>query len=201
MEMDAFEVAGRQADWTAAWHVRNEDPVGLEGLMVYVLGNHRCNFDLWHEEDRARREDMGFEYVYRAKRAIDALNQKRNDFIERMDQLLFERLRPDVATAPLNSETPGMIMDRLSILALKVFHMEEQTRRMDASESHLANCMRKVGVLVQQRKDLTAVLQALLDEIRNGKRAYKVYFQFKMYNDPATNPQLYGNKGERGRPS
>ena len=192
MKIDAFEIAKRQAEWTAAWHGRNENPAGLQGLMAFVLENHRRNFDLWHEEDRARRDDMGFEYVYRAKRAIDALNQQRNDFIERMDQLLFETLHPAVQTAPLNSETPGMIVDRLSIMALKVFHMEEQTQRTDATDAHIESCRRKVGVLTEQRNDLTGMLQALLEEIGSGKRAYKVYFQFKMYNDPALNPQLYG---------
>jgi hypothetical protein len=185
------EIADTQARWTQEWHIRDEDPVGLEGIWIFILGNHRCNFNLWHEEDCARREDMGFEYVYRAKRAIDGYNQRRNDFIERIDEQLFESLKPAVDTAPIHSETPGMIIDRLSIMALKHYHMVEQTQRAEVGEDHREQCRNKVSVIEKQREDLTRILGALLEEIRAGKRAYRVYFQFKMYNDPTTNPQLY----------
>lgn len=192
MKITASEIADMQAEWTAKWHEVDKDPSGLDGLWVFIHGNHRRNYNLWHEEDCARRDDQGFEYVYRAKRAIDAYNQQRNDFIERMDQFLFEQLKPDVANAPVNSETPGMIIDRLSIMALKVYHMVEQTERSDVSDEHRAKCEQKLGVLRQQRADLAAILEQFLREIQEGKRAYRVYFQFKMYNDPSLNPQLYG---------
>lgn len=192
MSFTAREIADKQAEWTSAWHRIDEDPLGLEGVWVFVHGNHRRNFNLWHEEDGARRDDQGYEYVVRAKRAIDAYNQQRNDFIERMDQWLFEQLKPDVASAPIHSETPGMIVDRLSILALKVYHMMEQAERTDVSPAHRATCQKKLTVLRQQRSDLTAILDQFLQEIKQGRRAYRVYFQFKMYNDPSLNPQLYG---------
>jgi hypothetical protein len=192
MSFTAGEIADKQAEWTASWHRIDEDPRGLEGVWVFIHGNHRRNYNLWHEEDCARRDDQGFEYVYRAKRAIDAYNQQRNDFIERIDQLLFEQLKPDPSAAPVNSETPGMIIDRLSILALKVYHMLEQAERSDVSEVHRTKCQEKVQLLRQQRSDLTAILDQFLQEIQTGKRAYRVYFQFKMYNDPDLNPELYG---------
>ena len=195
MKITAREIAEKQVKWTADWHQIDKDPADLEGVWTFIHGNHRRNYNLWHEEDCARRDDMGFEYVYRAKRAIDAYNQQRNDFIERIDQYLFEELKPDVQHAPINSETPGMIMDRLSIMALKLYHMIEQTQRSDATEAHLKKCQEKVEVLRQQRTDLEKILEVLLQEIREGKRAYRVYFQFKMYNDPSLNPQLYGKKG------
>ena len=189
--IQAKAIAEMQTRWTADWHQVDKDPEGLDPLWSYIHGNHRRNFNLWHEEDCARRDDMGFEYVYRAKRAIDAYNQQRNDFIERIDQWLFENLKPDTAGAPVNSETPGMIIDRLSIMALKHFHMIEQTERSDVDEAHLEKCRQKVEVLRQQRADLTEILEQFLTEISEGKRAFRVYFQFKMYNDPSLNPQLY----------
>jgi len=194
MNIKASEIAATQAKWTSDWHQIDQDPIGLSGVWTFIHGNHRRNFNLWHEEDCARRDDMGFEYVYRAKRAIDAYNQQRNDFIERIDQYLFESLKPNTDHAPINSETPGMIMDRLSIMALKVYHMIEQTERKDVSEDHIQKCMEKVSVLQQQRKDLESILEQFLEEIASGKRAYRVYFQFKMYNDPSLNPQLYSKK-------
>jgi len=194
MKITASEIADKQVQWTADWHKVDEDPKDLEGVWTFIHGNHRRNYNLWHQEDCARRDDMGFEYVYHAKRAIDAYNQQRNDFIERIDQFLFQALKPDVENAPINSETPGMIMDRLSIMALKLYHMIEQTERDDVSEEHLKKCEEKVAVLRQQRSDLQNILDQFLKEIEEGKRAYRVYFQFKMYNDPSLNPQLYEKK-------
>jgi hypothetical protein len=189
--IQASSIARQQENWTAQWHLEDQAPEGLEGIWTFIHGNHRCNYDLWHEEDCARRNDMGFEYVYHAKRAIDAYNQRRNDFIERMDETLFAQMQPQVSQAPIHSETPGMIIDRLSIMALKHYHMIEQTRRSDASAEHLEKCRARASVLTTQKQDLENILEEFLEEIRLGKRAFKVYFQFKMYNDPSTNPQLY----------
>lgn len=187
------ELAQAQADWTAAWHEREPDAPAA-GVLGLLQANHWENFSLWHEEDQARRDDCGPEHVYRAKRAIDGHNQRRNDAMERIDAFLLENLKPNPA-APLNSETPGMMLDRLSILALKEFHMREETERPDAAVEHREKCERKLAVIREQRADLTAILTRFLDEVRSGGRAFKVYFQFKMYNDPTLNPQLYGKGG------
>lgn len=190
--ISAQDIADLQKNWTEQWHDDGPyAPACNDGFNAFAEANHRRNFDLWHEEDRARRDDMGFEYVYHAKRAIDSYNQQRNDFIERMDQALFEAFKPDPDHVPVNSETPGMIIDRLSILALKVYHMREQTERIDASPEHLAKCRERLAVLQRQREDLTRILQHFLGELEQGTRAFRVYFQFKMYNDPAMNPELY----------
>lgn len=153
--------------------------------------NHLRNFSLWHEEDVARRDDLGFEAVYKAKRNIDRFNQERNNFAEQMDQAIATELRPRESGCPRNSETPGMMIDRLSILALKEYHMHEETVRADASAEHRAKCGEKLARIRRQRDDLAACLGELLTEVAAGRRTFSVYFQFKMYNDPALNPQLY----------
>ena len=174
------------------WHRSSPAAQSEEGFLRLVEENMLRNYTLWHHEDEARRDDMGFEYVYKAKRAIDAANQQRNDFVEKMDQALFatfgEGFGPDT---PMNTETPGMAIDRLSILALKEYHMREETLRQDASEEHRKKCQTKLEVIARQIADLGAGLQALLDECASGTRGFRVYFQFKMYNDPTLNPALY----------
>ncbi|HEX2860504.1 MAG TPA: DUF4254 domain-containing protein, partial [Lacunisphaera sp.] len=149
------------------------------------------NFLLWHEEDIARRDDLGFEAVYRAKRNIDRFNQERNNFAEEMDKILAATLQPRESGCPRNSETPGVMVDRLSILALKEYHMHEETARADASAEHRAKCAEKLERIRRQRADLTACLDELFAEVAAGRRTFSAYFQFKMYNDPALNPQLY----------
>lgn len=189
---DAREITASQLSWTQLWHDAPTD-FPADAFLKLVHENHRRNFDLWHQEDLARREDIGFESVYKAKRAIDGLNQQRNDFVEQMDKELVRILAPK-EDCPANSETPGMIIDRLSILALKVYHMEEQTQRADVSAEHLDRCRQKLGVIRRQRADLTQSLEDLMREVEQGRRTFRVYFQFKMYNDPSLNPQLYAKK-------
>ena len=163
-----------------------------------VEENHGFNYQLWHAEDRARREDMGYEFVYLAKREIDQCNQSRNNRMESMDEWLFSQLQPASFNAcPVNSESPGMIIDRLSILSLKSYHMHLQTQRQDASEEHKKNCASKLAIIHQQLEQLTLCLNQLLDEIREKTRTFRIYHQFKMYNDPTLNPELY----EIGLPS
>jgi hypothetical protein len=183
-----------QTGKTGEWHEHAIAP-SQEGFLALVEENHHCNFELWHEEDRARRDDLGFEHVYRAKRAIDRWNQRRNDFIEQMDRWLVERLPAFADSVPMNSETPGMIIDRLSINALRSYHMAEEAERPTAPEEQRAACRRKLTVIRQQRGDLLAALDALLREAAAGKRGFRVYFQFKMYNDPALNPEVYASRG------
>lgn len=187
---DAGSIAAQQTQLTEHWHVSEPAAQG-EGFPGLVAQNHLRNFQLWHEEDVARRNDLGFERVFQAKRAIDKFNQERNNFIEEMDKVLVAALQPAESGCPRNSETPGMIIDRLSILALKEFHMREETVRADASPAHREACGAKLARIVRQRADLTQSLAELLADVSASRRTFTVYYQFKMYNDPALNPQLY----------
>lgn len=163
----------------------------------WIAANHRCNRLLWAQEDLARRTDVGSEEIAANKRAIDRYNQQRNDAIERIDEVLLSRLA-DVsfaADAWHNSETAGAMIDRLSILALKVAAMGAQSRRADAAAEHRARCAEKLGQLVRQRDDLACCLDTLLARADEGRAFWRVYRQHKMYNDPELNPALYS----RGR--
>jgi hypothetical protein len=189
---DAAAIAAQQTRLTFLWHA--ETPAaGGEGFAGLVAQNHLRNFQLWHEEDIARRNDLGFERVFQAKRAIDKFNQERNIFIEEMDKVLVSVLQPVEFNCPRNSETPGMIVDRLSIIALKEYHMHEETVRPEASAAHKEACGAKLTRIVRQRSDLTQSLAELLADVAARRRTFAVYYQFKMYNDPALNPQLYRN--------
>ena len=190
MHFNPDEITTLQTTLTARWHEESPAATGTEFLLL-VEENHLRNFQLWHEEDIARRDDLGSERVHQAKRAIDRFNQERNNFIEEMDKVLVAALKPLEAGVPRNSETPGMMIDRLSILALKEFHMHEETVRTDASEAHRATCAEKLARIVRQRTDLTQCVGDLLADVAAGTRTFAVYYQFKMYNDPALNPQLY----------
>lgn len=191
MSHDPNETAALQARLTARWH--DETPAASgDGFLRLVGENHLRNFQLWHEEDIARRDDLGPERVRQAKRAIDRYNQERNNFIEEMDKALVAELRPAESGVPKNSETPGMMIDRLSILALKEYHMWEESERAGASDEHRVRCAEKLARIRLQRADLTQCLGELLADVAAGTRTFAVYYQFKMYNDPALNPQLYG---------
>ncbi|MCP4328600.1 MAG: DUF4254 domain-containing protein [Alphaproteobacteria bacterium] len=196
LELDVEEITALQDRQTVGWHA--DAPLETsDGLLGLVEQNHRRNFDLWHEEDQARREDRGFEHVYRAKRAIDRYNQQRNDLIERIDDAILGAAGPFEDDRAVNSETPGMIIDRLSILALKAYHMDEQARREDADAEHRSACAAKLSVIEAQRRDLAAALARLFDDFNTGSRGFRVYRQFKMYNDPDLNPQLRGSRREK----
>ena len=166
------------------------------GAWQWIEANHRFNSLLWAEEDLARRKNVPDSSIATNKRVIDGYNQKRNDAIERIDEHLLAALGEARPGARLNSETAGSVIDRLSILALKIFHMRAQTERNDAAPEHIATCRDKLARLIEQRGDLQRCLGELLADCAAGRAYFKVYRQFKMYNDPALNPYLYG--GERG---
>mgnify|MGYP003397778432 CR=1 FL=1 len=166
------------------------------GAWPWIEVNHRCNRLLWDQEDLARRRDVPDAAIAANKRAIDGYNQRRNDAIERLDEALLERIAavvPDTG-AWHNSETAGSMVDRLSILALKIFQMRAQATRADASAEHRAVCAGKLARLVLQRSELAHCLDTLLDGAAEGRAYWRVYRQFKMYNDAALNPYLYGGK-------
>jgi len=183
----------------AAWYARA--PAEVEAgadLASVVLAQHFCNFSLWNLEDQARRTDAGDAYVAGVKRAIDPWNQRRNDLMERIDERLLADLPSgDASGAEQHSETAGMIVDRLSILALKIHHMRIHAGRRD-DPALAEECGAKLTVLARQRDDLTACLDRLLEDCRAGRRFFKLYRQFKAYNDPRLNPALAASQA-RGR--
>lgn len=171
-------------------------PPEFDGAWKYIELNHRYNYLLWTEEDLARRRDVADAEIAANKRAIDGYNQKRQNAIERLDEELLKRLE---GVAPMdqawqNSETAGSIIDRLSILSLKIHHMRLQTERDDVEADHIHACREKLEVLKTQRSDLQKCLDRLLAGAVQGRVYFKVYRQYKMYNDPKLNPQLYRRK-------
>ncbi len=150
----------------------------------------------WHLEDIIRDPDIDPREALELKRRIDRSNQVRTDMVEDIDTWLRD-LYKDVKPLPeatINTESPAWALDRLSILALKIWHMREQADRTDASEEHLAKSRAKLAVLLEQRKDLTTAIDTLIEDIEAGRKYMKVYRQMKLYNDPATNPVLYAKK-------
>ncbi len=161
-------------------------------FLLLVEENHAFNYQLWHAEDRARRDDQGFEFVYRAKREIDHYNQQRNNRMEAIDDWLMKALHPLSPThCPVHSETPGMMIDRLSILALKTYHMAEQLKRTDTDATHHATCTNQLLILETQQNQLQTCLSDLLEEVYQKRKTFQTYRQCKMYNDPTLNPELY----------
>lgn len=159
-----------------------------------VERQHRANFDLWHIEDEARAPGATDADLANVKRNIDRTNQLRNDLAEQLDYMLLHWLEPQQlpnTNAPLNSESPGLIIDRLSILALKIYHTREETERTDAEPGHRERNRERLVILENQRQDLAGCLNALWRETVAGTRQFKLYRQLKMYNDPSLNPAVY----------
>jgi hypothetical protein len=197
--------------WTCAWHVEGAQPLEAVGMtlgndeaekwlamaLCIVVYQHRANFDLWHIEDEARAPGASDAELAEVKRRIDTKNQERNDLVEEVDRALItwlaERGLPN-EEAPLNSESPGLIIDRLSILALKIYHTREEAERGDAPEGHAERNRERLQILEEQRADLAGCLDALWRETLDGTRRFKLYRQMKMYNDPALNPAIYRQK-------
>ena len=181
----------------ALWH-HSEVENAYDGFLGVVCEQHKFNFLLWHEEDVARSPDADDERIAAVKRAIDGYNQQRNDWIEQVDEAIIGLLRKQQVIlrpgARLNTETPGGVIDRLSILSLRLYHMHEQAEREDADDAHRAKAEAKLAVLYEQKADLSTALDELLEDLFDGAKRLKVYRQYKMYNDPTLNPYLYGAK-------
>ena len=150
----------------------------------------------WHLEDIIRDPAIDPVAALALKRRIDRSNQERTDLVEQIDSYFYTMYSDTQPTdsATINTESPAWAVDRLSILALKIYHMQEQVRRTDATDEHKAKCQAKLDILLQQRADLSLAIDQLLDDFANGRKYMKVYRQMKMYNDPATNPVLYKKK-------
>lgn len=201
--LDAQSITQVHDQTTADWHGPhgNEPMIVREGssasLKELIRAQHRANFDLWHEEDKARDPKASDAGIAAIKRSIDKLNQRRNDLVEQIDSLLLAE-RATVfeahAAAPLHSETPGMMIDRLSILALKIFHTREEAGRASAMEKHREKNRQRLALLEEQRDDLATALGSLEEDMNAGRRRFKLYRQLKMYNDPELNPMIYGRK-------
>lgn len=197
-----------QNEATRLWHQESdpaftvsEPPTNAsaapETLRDLMLAQHWRNFQLWHVEDIARRRDVTTAVIAECKQRIDRLNQERNDRMERVDACLvalLEPLLPPSSADTINTESLGMAIDRLSILSLKIWHMEEQLDRSDVTSEHLETCRRKSEVLNIQRRDLMTAILHLVQEYLDGLKKPRLYFQFKMYNDPTLNPELYGKR-------
>jgi hypothetical protein len=192
--IDVREITKLQQEAVERWH-GEEIANPYTGFQQLVCEQHKFNYLLWHEEDVARSPDVGDDRIAAVKRAIDRYNQQRNDAIEKLDDWLIAELgRKEVRLqegARLNTETPGSAIDRLSILALRLYHMQEQADRVDASAEHVQKVSGRLAILREQHADLSQSLQELLDDIFSGRKRMKVYRQFKMYNDPTLNPYLY----------
>ncbi len=185
---------------TELWHESSSlIEENLDDWMSRVALQHRANFDLWHIEDEARKPGASDADLADVKRRIDATNQRRNDLAEDLDRALLDWLsrrelpNPDAA---LNSESPGLIIDRLSILALKIYHTREEAQRAEAPPGHAERNRSRLAILREQRSDLADCLDILWSETVAGARRFKLYRQMKMYNDPSLNPAIYGKTGE-----
>ncbi|MDR2087287.1 MAG: DUF4254 domain-containing protein [Dysgonamonadaceae bacterium] len=170
------------------------NPFPFQSLEYYLYLKNRIDTVQWHLEDIIRNPDIDAVKALEIKRRIDQSNQDRTDLVERIDSYFLDKykavaIHPD---ATINTESPAWAIDRLSILALKIYHMRLETERKDTDKTHLESVASKLNVLLEQQKDLSEAIDQLLHDIESGKKYMKVYRQMKMYNDPELNPVLYG---------
>lgn len=171
--------------------VKNPYPAG--GFEHLLYAKNWIDTVQWHLEDIIRLPEINPAEALQIKRRIDKSNQDRTDMVEKMDDYFLDQFKSVTPkpTAKINSETPAWLLDRMSILLLKIYHMKEQTERKDASAEHIAKCKAKLDVLTEQRSDMQLAFDQLMEDIRTGDRKMKVYRQMKMYNDASLNPMLY----------
>jgi len=192
--IDGRQILHAFDEWTQRWHQGPLAQQPDDSFAAAVAELHRANFELWHHEDKARDVHAGDRAIAAAKRAIDVINQRRNDQIERCDELLLMELSAENLPNPqaeLHSETPGMMLDRLSIMSLKIYHTREETERIPSPRGHRERNLRRLAILETQRHDLATCLDRLWQRVLRGESRFQVYRQLKMYNDPDLNPVLY----------
>lgn len=171
-----------------------KNPYEFKSIEYYLFLKNWIDAVQWHLEDIIREPSIDPVEALAIKRRIDKSNQDRTDLVELLDSYFLDKYK-DVKVLPdatINTESPAWALDRLSILALKIYHMQQEVDRTDASAEHQAACRKKLDVLTEQQKDLTLAIDQLLQDIEAGRKYMKVYKQMKMYNDPALNPVLYG---------
>ena len=173
-----------------------ENPFEAGSLDALLYHKNWIDTVQWHLEDIIRNPEIDPVEALAIKRRIDKSNQDRTDMVEYVDSYMLEKYKNVVVAedARLNTETPAWAIDRLSILALKIYHMRVETLREDVSEEHRAACQKKLDVLLTQQVDLSRAIEELIEDIEAGRKYMKTYKQMKMYNDPALNPVLYGKK-------
>jgi len=184
------------------YHVRDhvdvpiKNPYAKESFESLLYLKNWIDTVQWHLEDIIRKPDINPYDGIEIKRRIDKSNQDRTDTVEKMDDHFLESFKniSPRADARVNSETPAWLLDRMSILMLKIYHMKEQAERKDAGADHVARCQAKLGLLMEQKNDMRSAFDELIEDIRLGKRKFKVYRQMKMYNDATLNPMLYNQK-------
>ncbi len=173
-----------------------KNPYELRTIEFYLYLKNWIDTVQWHLEDIIRNPEIEPVEALKIKRRIDKSNQDRTDLVELIDSYMLDKYK-DVAVkgdATINTESPAWAIDRLSILALKIYHMSIEANREDANPEHKAECQKKLDVLLEQRKDLSSAIDQLLADIEAGNKYMKVYKQMKMYNDPALNPVLYAKQ-------
>ncbi|SHH85475.1 Protein of unknown function [Chryseolinea serpens] len=196
---DAYKVFQRSIDdYHVADHVDtpSKNPYPASSFEALLYAKNWIDTVQWHLEDIIRLPDINPVEGIAIKRRIDKSNQDRTDLVEKIDDYFLEQFR-NVTPAPqarINSETPAWLLDRMSILMLKIYHMKEQTERKDASAEHIAKTKTKLNVLLEQQHDMALAFDEMMEDIGSGKRRFKVYRQMKMYNDASLNPMLYANK-------
>lgn len=172
------------------------NPYPVKSIEYYLYLKNWIDTVQWHFEDIIRDPNINPEAALVLKRRIDKSNQDRTDLVELIDSYFLDKYK-DVAPvegATINTESPAWAIDRLSILALKIYHMRKEVERTDTTPEHHAQCEKKLNVLLEQKKDLSAAIDQLIADIEAGRKYMKVYKQMKMYNDPALNPVLYGQQ-------
>ena len=174
--------------------IKNPFPAGSFNALLY--GKNWIDTVQWHLEDLIRVPTIDPVEALKIKRRIDKSNQDRTDMVEKLDDYFLEEFKHVKAQqgTRINSETPAWLLDRMSILMLKIYHMKEQTERKDVGADHVKTTNAKLAVLMEQKSDMQHAYDELIDDIGHGKRRFKVYRQMKMYNDATLNPMLYGTK-------